>query len=276
VNPTIDLTLFVACYNEAANIVATLDTVAGALADLGRRCEIIVVDDASRDGSAALVRDYARGHPELPLRLVVQPVNRGLARNFAEAAQLGRGEYYKLVCGDNVESRETLLAVLSRMGRADLVLPFHDACPGKSPFRLFLSRTFTRLVNALTGRSIRYYNGLPLFRRADVLRCCPDTVGFGFQAELVTSLLDRGASFEEVRVEVVERTGGSSTALTWRNFRAVAGTLARIGWRRLRGVLKNKPRDGRPWASLEDHSSNRLGSQPTRSAEARSFSKARF
>ncbi len=142
-----------------------------------------------------------------------------------------------MICGDNVESRETLLAILSRMGQADLVLPFHDSCPGKSRLRLFLSRTFTRLVNGLNGRTIRYYNGLPLFRREDVLRCPAETAGFGFQAELVSTLLDRGASYEEVRVQVCERSGGSSKALTLRNFRAVAGTLTRIGLRRLRRVL---------------------------------------
>jgi glycosyltransferase involved in cell wall biosynthesis len=228
-----EVTLFIACYNEAPNIVATLDTVSAALRRLAVSCEIIVIDDASTDASAALVRDYALAHPELALRLHVNRHNRGLARNFSEAACLGRGRYFKLVCGDDVESEETLVNVLSRRGQAELILPYHLDCPGKSPLRMFLSRLFTRLVNGLSGHRVHYYNGLPLVLRQQVLRFGAETSSFGFQAELVTRLLDEGVTYEEVQVEVRERVQGASHALTMRNFFAVGRTLLLIGWRRL-------------------------------------------
>lgn len=47
----IDLTLFVACYNEAENIVATLDAVVAACREVGCTYEIVIIDDASRDRS---------------------------------------------------------------------------------------------------------------------------------------------------------------------------------------------------------------------------------
>jgi glycosyltransferase involved in cell wall biosynthesis len=232
-----EFTLFVACYNEAPNILVTLDTIVAALRRLDCAYEIIVIDDASTDESVRLLEGYLRAHPELPLRLRVNRHNRGLARNFVEAAVLGRGTYFKLVCGDNVESEETLVNILSRRGRSDLILPYHLTCPGKSPLRMFLSRLFTRLVNTLSGHRVRYYNGLPLFRRQHVLRFQSPTSSFGYQADLVVNLLNEGVRYEEVEVQVREREQGTSHALSLRNFLLVGNTLVLIGWRRLRRQL---------------------------------------
>jgi glycosyltransferase involved in cell wall biosynthesis len=235
---TVDLTVFVACYNEAPNIVATLETVAAAAQDVGCSYEIIVIDDASVDESVPTVREFQRAHPELPIVLRRNPVNRGLARNFVAAAFLGRGTYFKLVCGDNVESQETLVRILSQMGRADVILSYHQKCLGRGWGRRALSWTYTRLVNVLSGHHIHYYNGLPLYRREQVLRWHSRTRGFGFQADLVTRLLDQGASHLEVLVEARERSHGRSTALTFHNFLAVGRTLLGIGLRRIRRLLR--------------------------------------
>src|SRR5262249_4989143 len=121
-----ELTIFIACYNEAPDIVPTIETVRDAVADAGCSYEIIVIDDASNDASAEAVRAYRSAHPDAPLRLRVNPVNRGLARNFVEAAFLGRGRYYKLVCGDNVESKDTLVRIFKQRGLADVILPYHE------------------------------------------------------------------------------------------------------------------------------------------------------
>ena len=59
------ITLFVACYNEEANIVATLETVAAACKTAGLTYEIIIIDDASTDRSVEIIRDYIASHPDM-------------------------------------------------------------------------------------------------------------------------------------------------------------------------------------------------------------------
>ncbi len=241
----VDLSLFIACYNEEENIIDTIETVVNAVESLGYSYELIIIDDDSRDRSVELVQSYQQTFPDLPIRLLINRPNQGLGFNFIQAAQLARGEYYKLVCGDNVESVETLERILSRMGEADLVLPYHEHCEGKSPFRMLLSRTYTRLVNIISGHRLRYYNGLALYRRANVVQSRSNSSGFGFQADLVTHLLDRGSSYVEVLCDARERAKGQSNALTLRNFLSVTRTLVGIGWRRLRqkwGSLAATPR----------------------------------
>ena len=63
-------------YNEEKRLPTSLDRVVPWLcARTPRLSEIIVVDDGSTDGTAALVEDYARAHPVV--RLLRNPGNRG-------------------------------------------------------------------------------------------------------------------------------------------------------------------------------------------------------
>jgi glycosyltransferase involved in cell wall biosynthesis len=221
----VDITFVVACYNEEENIIDTLDTLRAALAEVHWTWEIIVVDDASTDRSVELVRAYLDSHPDLPIILKVNEHNRGLAFNYVETAFLGRGQYYRLVCGDNVEPKEAFVAVLKDLGTADMILTYHTHCEGKSRLRMLLSRTYTWLVNTVSGHRMRYYNGLAIHSRYNVMRWHPYCRGFGFQAELITRLLDEGYSYREVLVVPHERTKGKAKAMTLMNFLSVGHTL---------------------------------------------------
>ncbi|MFZ4599164.1 MAG: glycosyltransferase family 2 protein [Terrimicrobiaceae bacterium] len=227
------ITLFVACFNESENISATLDVVLAACATAAISYEVIIIDDASTDGSVDVIRRYLAAHPQAPIRLHINEKNMGLGENFAEAAFMGRGKYYRLICGDNVEPVETLVKVFREIGKADIILSYRpDDVEGKSFARRITSSAFTKLVNLLSGYNIHYYNGLPIMKRRDVMRWQPNSHGFGFQADLVTRLLDRGATYIEVPVKGHERKKGSAKAINFRNFCSVAHSLLNIVIRR--------------------------------------------
>lgn len=228
----LDLTLFVACFNEEQNIVPTLKTLLAALAQFTFTWEIIIIDDGSRDASVAVIEEFLRSHPGLPIRLYVNAINQGLAQNYIEAAFLGRGKYYRLICGDNVEPLETFVQVFQHLGHADIVL-FYQDCSGRTLLRRLLSRVYTGLVNTIAGYRIRYYNGLPLHLRYNVMRWHTNYHGFGFQADMVTRLLDQGFNHIEVPVKASERKTGASHALTLRNFFSVTHTLLDLAIRRV-------------------------------------------
>jgi glycosyltransferase involved in cell wall biosynthesis len=230
----LDLTIVVPCLNEEKNIVPTLDTISSAMSELNYSYEIIVVDDGSMDQTAAIVKEYAQAHLQLPIHLHQNPRNRGLTRSYVDASFLGRGKYYRLVCGDNAEPKESLLAIFSQLGAADMIIPYQDVT-GKSAFRRGLSRVYTILVNSLSGNRIRYYNGCALHLRYNVMRWGPYSFGFGFQAELITRLLDEGATYIEVPVKSVHQTKARrNSALNTRNFLSVTHTLMEILIRRVR------------------------------------------
>lgn len=233
----IDVTIFVSCYNEADFIVDTLDTIVAAFAETPLSFEIIVIDDVSKDNSAALVEDYIARHPEIMVVLRKNGRNRGLAHNYVDGAFLGKGRYYRLICGDNAEPIDTISTVLQQVGKADMVLPYYVTAEGKSWMRRTLSGTYSKIVNLLSGHRVHYYNGLAIHSRYNIMRWHPVTRGFGFQAEIVCMLLAEGCSYVEVPVRTVELKGGKSRALTFKNWISVTHTLINIVARRMSNRL---------------------------------------
>lgn len=237
----VDITIVVSCYNERSLITSTIDSVVSAFAELPFSYEIIVVDDCSRDDSVRVVEAYIADHPELPIQLKANAFNRGLGNNYVEAAFLGRGKYYRLCPGDDGEPKEVLIALFKHIGKADMIIPynFRDVI-GKSRLRVFLSGAFTKLVNLASGYNLKYYNGLAIHLRYNVMRWHPSSYGFGFQADIVTRLLDEGASYAQLPSYSIDKKGSASSALTMRNFLSVCHTLLEISIRRLRRALYGK------------------------------------
>jgi glycosyltransferase involved in cell wall biosynthesis len=231
----IDVSIVVPCLNEENNVVDTLNIIIAAMAELPFTYEVLVVDDGSTDATAYRVTMYCESHPGLPIRLHKNLRNRGLTRSYVDGAFLTHGKYYRLVCGDNAEPKETLLTIFHELGKADIIIPYHESVVGKPPLRLAFSRAYTDLVNLFSGYKIRYYNGCALHTRYNVMRWGPYSFGFGFQAELITRLLDEGATYTQVAVATTHREKSKRTsALNLKNFLSVTHTLMEVLIRRVR------------------------------------------
>lgn len=240
-NP-LDLTIFISCYNEAEFIIATIETVIEAALEASLSYEILVIDDGSRDNSRQLVADYIAAHPTENLILRANRTNKGLAQNYLDGAFLGRGKYYRLICGDNAEPKASILAVFKAIGKADIIVPYYTSSEGKSARRQLISRTYTGLVNLVTGNKLHYYNGLAVHLRYNVMRWHTNTRGFGFQADILCLLLDLGFSHLEVPIITVEQRRGRSNALTFRNFLSVGHSLVEIANRRISNRVYRRKR----------------------------------
>lgn len=229
------LTAFVSCFNEEEFIVQTLEDICKAMRRAVDSYELIIIDDCSSDQSPALIKEYIEMHPQENIVFRRNLVNQGLAQNFIDGAFMGKGEYYKLFCGDNTEPVESIVSICELAGFADIIIPNYSNVEGKQGFRLLLSNAYTFLVNMVSGNRLKYYNGLHLHRRYNVMRWHPNTRGFGFQADIVCMLLEKGATFKEVSVPAVNRA--PSLSLNWRNILSVAHTLTDIAIRRIAGVV---------------------------------------
>jgi len=258
-----DLSLFVACYNEQDGIVPTLETVVAAVTEVGISYDIVIIDDCSTDHTVEVILRYLESHPTLPITLFVNGVNQGLGSNYAEGAFRCRGKYYRLICGDNVESKETLVSIFRHIGEADIIIPYPADTTFRGPFRRLVSSSFTTLVNLLSGYSIRYYNGLAVHLRYNVMRWHSNSHGFGFQADLITRLLDLKASYIEIPVYPNERAAGATKAFKFRNMCSVGHTLLEIWLRRL-GKLVYPAATRRPLDELRVYRAGDLAPHMTR------------
>jgi len=231
-NP-IDITLFVSCYNEETFIINTLNTLVAAMKKLDKTYEILVIDDCSKDRSLELVQNFIAQHPDVPIILRANVKNKGLAQNYVDGAFIGRGKYYRLFCGDNSEPVETMVTVLSRIGEADIIVPYYLEFQDRVFYRQFMSKLYTKLINLISGNKIQYYNGLHVHLRYNIMRWHPNTRGFGFQAALLCSLIEQGFTYVEVPTITIERRGGRGNAVTWKNLRSVVHTMLSVLMRRI-------------------------------------------
>jgi glycosyltransferase involved in cell wall biosynthesis len=230
------VTLFVPCLNEERNVGLTVDNIVQVMRDFRFPYEIIIVDDASSDGTVREVLERIERYPDVRFNLIRNRFCRGLGRNYFIAAQRASCENFMLVNGDAAEPSEAIASILSHVGEADAVVPYFGLSETRTIPRRILSRTFTFLVNLLGGHDIRYYNGPVLHKTDNVRMWFAETAGFGYQAELLCRLLDEGISVVEVQVANSDRERGASKAFTIPNLLSVANTLFHIFLRRMQRV----------------------------------------
>lgn len=228
-----DITVFVPCYNEEKNILSTITTIDEAIKDKNIFCEVIICDDASTDNSIKIVNDAVLKFPHLKIRVVTNKKNRGLGFNYFRCSFISNSKYYMLVNGDNVEPAESIAKLISCIGQADMVIPYFGEKDMRTETRKNISRTFSSIVNTITGNNINYYNGPVLHLTSNVKFWRSETVGYGYQAELICRLLHENASYLEVAVANTDRQWGTSKAFSFSNILSVSNSLFHIFWRGL-------------------------------------------
>jgi glycosyltransferase involved in cell wall biosynthesis len=221
------VTFFIPCLNEQGNVGRAIDKVLQIMDGLDHPFEMLVVDDASTDGSVAEVQERQRRYPDAAIRLIRNRFTRGLGTNYFIAAQQASGEYFILMCGDAIEEVRCIREILSHLGEADAIVPYvRDTRP---LWRRALSQAFTRLVNLFSGHRLRYYNGCVLHRTENIRTWFGRSTGFGYQAELLCLMLDQGMTVYEMEIYNHERTRqGVTKAFRPRNIISVLLTLVRV------------------------------------------------
>lgn len=92
------LSVVVTSYNHEAYVAQCLDSYLAQEVDFP--VEIIVSDDASTDGTRAIIAEYAARHPDL-IHAILRPENVGLNASLGDALLAARGEYVTLSDGDD-------------------------------------------------------------------------------------------------------------------------------------------------------------------------------
>jgi len=229
--PSNSLSIIVPCYNEEGNVEATLRDIEGAIDGVIEDYEIIVINDASRDRTGSVIEAYSADRPHL--RVIHHERNFGLGASFYHGVDLSTKRYVMSVFGDNEITRESLRDLFGRVGEADILIPYLTNHCIRPKARQILSWGFLWIVNFITGRSIRYYNGPAIHLRENLLKLPTRNAGFAYMAEILTYLLDQGNAYLEVPYAMRTRFYGSSSALRFKNCVSVGATLFSILKRRV-------------------------------------------
>ncbi|HJC02648.1 MAG TPA: glycosyltransferase family 2 protein [Candidatus Gemmiger stercoripullorum] len=198
------LLIVIPAYNEEENIVRVVD-------DLTRRFpqyDYVVVNDGSRDKTAALCR--AHGY-----RLIDLPVNLGLAGAFQTGLRYAADNGYDCAMqldADGQHRPEYIPAMLEELeDGADIVIGSRFLTVKKpKTLRMVGSYIISWSIRLTTGRAIcDPTSGMRLFNRAMVEEFAQN-LNYGPEPDTISYLIKNGAAVKEVQVEMGERIAGHS------------------------------------------------------------------
>ena len=119
------VTGIVTAYNYEAIIGEALKSAIRSLQEVGG--DLVVVDDASSDRTAAVIAEILRTAP-IPTRLIVHEENLGLPRSLNDAIDVARGAYVALLDGDDIWEAGNLTRHLEMFEKdPDTVVVYGDA-----------------------------------------------------------------------------------------------------------------------------------------------------
>lgn len=229
-------------YQEAENIAEVLRRLRAAAPAV----DVLVVDDSSPDGTAAIAK--AAGHELGGVDVLIRPTKSGLGSayraGFAEG--LARGYDVLVEMDSDLSHDPARLPSLLRAveAGADLVVGSRYVPGGTIPnwpvHRRLLSRWGNRYADLALGLSVRDATSGYRAYRADALRGIDlDSVradGYGFQIEMAYRVAGNGGQIVELPIEFVDREKGASKM----SFRIIAEALALVSWWGLRDRLRHR------------------------------------
>ena len=107
------LTVSVAAYNGAATLQKALESCLVADESLQALLDVIIIDDGSTDGTAALAQAFVQAHPG-SFRLVSK-VNGGYGSTLNTAVELASGRYFRTLDCDDWFDTNALQTLLRRL-----------------------------------------------------------------------------------------------------------------------------------------------------------------
>lgn len=213
-----DSLVIVPTYNEAHNIRKLIDKVMS----LEPKIDLLIIDDASPDGTADIVREFQGKYPER-LYLIERAGKLGLGTAYVEGFRFALGEKYQYICemdADFSHNPEDLPRLISevRSGNMDIAVGSRYV-EGISivnwPLRrLFLSYGANMYARTITGLPIKDTTaGFKCIRR-EVLETIDlnkiRSNGYAFQIEIHFRAWKAGFKLGEITIIFREREEGVS------------------------------------------------------------------
>ncbi len=215
------LSVVIPAYNEEDGIDRVIKRVLGvrdALKDAGADLEFIIVDDGSRDQTAAKIATY----PDV--RLIRHPKNRGYGAAIKTGFRHAAGEYLAFLDADATYPPENLpdllraaiqedgdMVVASRMSGAKSEMPLT---------RRVGNLAFATLLSVIGNQRVRdTSSGMRVIRRTKLESLYPLPDGLQFTPAMSTRALHENLKVIEVPVPYSERVGRSKLSVVRDGFR---------------------------------------------------------
>ena len=214
-------------YNEERTVGLVLDHAYNLLKNWNLDFEMIICNDASKDGTAKIVDDFSLAKPEV--RVIHHLVNKGIRDTFEELNHESKNEFVFLNSTDGQWKTESLIEMLSLTTDFDVIIASRKKKP-YGPGRLFISGIFNLIPRLFFNVNTFDAGAVKLIRR-EIIDRFPliSTTPFS-EAERLIKASKAGYAITEFPVDVEFRKTGKSTAVKWSVLRNTLMDVVKVWW----------------------------------------------
>lgn len=210
---SVELSVLIPCYNEEGNLPELVERTRRVFERKAIAGEIVLVNDASTDGTRAQIDALTAAHPDVVG--VHHATNRGIAGGWQSAFAHSRGRYVCTIDADLQYQPEAIAQLYREMcfSKADLVQGWRSSLERHQyDIRYYMSRGLDYLLKFAFGMHEHdVKSGFVVYKREvfeDILRDAP--LYFYFQHMITVVAKARGYTLRQVETLFEERRAGQS------------------------------------------------------------------
>jgi glycosyltransferase involved in cell wall biosynthesis len=232
--PPLSITVVFPMFNEEAYVERAVNAARDVLARTARDFEIVVVDDASTDGTGAIADTLARADPRV--RVVHNAVNLKLGGALRAGYAVASKDLVFYTDADlPIDLEEVPRAVrLLEYQQADVVAAYRHDRTSEGWLRTVYTFAYNHMIRILFGLKVRDVNfAFKLFRRSVLSKFPPKSNGSFIDAEFLLRARKAGCPIIQIGLDYFPRTRGLSTLAS---FGVIAEMLREMAenWNELR------------------------------------------
>jgi len=218
------LSLIVPCFNEAPTIEKCLERVLSFAKAQHFSVEIIVIDDASTDGSFQIIEKLSSQYDKI--KILKHEKNKGKGAALRAGFALATGDYIGIQDADLECDPNDYIAMLELVinGSADVIYGSRFLCSATRKkinfWRIFVNKTLTNLSNKFTKLNITdMHTCYKLFRRDVIQKIAPQLKEdrFGFDPEVTAKIAQEQYRVFECAITYNPRTYKEGKKIGWKD-----------------------------------------------------------
>jgi glycosyltransferase involved in cell wall biosynthesis len=240
---SLDLSVVIPIYNEADNVAPLVDDVLRAVRALGRRFELILVNDGSRDGSTERLDAAAAAHPEV--RVIHFAFNCGQTLALAAGMHEARGAVIVCLDGDRQNDPADIGMLLAKLDEGYACVSGWRRDRQDTGLRRLVSRAANALIQRVAGVPVHDLGCTLKAYRAGAID--PRELFGEMHRFLPLYVVGRGGRVAELVVKHHPRTAGVSKYGFNRTARVIADLLL------VRALFKYRTRPSHLLAKLAQY-----------------------
>jgi glycosyltransferase involved in cell wall biosynthesis len=223
------ISLVMPAYNEEAAVAATAARCVAALQTCTDDWELVILDDASGDGTYAAmerIRDADPAH----VRIARHERNQGIATTFEDLYKMATKDYVFLIPADGEYPPEALKDAVPLLDQADIVI-CRRVRKNYTAYRQLISAAYRWMTVLLFGVDLYDPGTVKVVKREIYTGIPVICTSVYVEAERMIRAVKRGYHVAKVDIIQGSRTGGVARGARFTTVKAAALDIVRLWWR---------------------------------------------